>query len=513
MAENAAAYGALGVLAMDFFANLSLAFSVIFQPNNLLFCFIGCLIGTLVGVLPGLGPPAAIALLLPSTLHMSPVAAIIMLGGIYYGAMYGGSTTSILVNIPGEAASVVTCLDGYQMARQGRAGPALGISAFGSFFAGTIATLLIMMVAPPLARFALKFGPPEYFSLMFLGLTLVTSLGTGSLTKGLMMATVGIFLGTIGTDIISGTERFTYGSYTLMDGLGFIPVIMGLFGIPEVLENLEGSLKREIYKAKISHIFPTLKDWRDSIWAMIRGSFLGFFVGILPGGGPMIASLAAYATEKRISKHPEKFGTGAIEGVAAPEAANNAASQGAFIPLLSLGVPGNATMAVLMGALLIYGIKPGPFLIDKNPDLFWGVIGSMYVGNLTLLILNLPLIGLWVRFLKIPYAILYPLILVFTLVGSYSVNNSIYEVIIMILFGVVGYVMKKFQYEGAPLILALVLSPLMENSLRQSLILSHGSFGIFFTRPISLVLLIAAILSLASQMAPGFRKKLGKIEE
>ena len=497
---------------MDFFSNLGLAFSVILQPDNLMFCFIGCLIGTLVGVLPGLGPPAAIALLLPSTLHMTPVAAIIMLGGIYYGAMYGGSITSILVNIPGEAASVVTCLDGYQMARQGRAGPALGMSAFGSFIAGTIATIFIMMVAPPLARFALRFGPPEYFSLMFLGLTLVTSLGTGSMIKGLMMAVVGIFLGTIGTDIISGTERFTYGSYTLMDGLGFIPVIMGLFGIPEVLENLEGSLKREIYQAKIANIFPTLRDWRDSLGAMIRGSFLGFFIGILPGGGPMIASLAAYATEKRISRHPEKFGTGAVEGVAGPEAANNGASQGAFIPLLSLGVPGNATMAVLMGALLIYGIKPGPFLIDKNPDLFWGVIGSMYVGNIMLLILNVPLIGLWVKFLKIPYPLLFPLILLFCLIGSYSVNNNLYDVVTMILFGVIGYIMRKFKYEGAPLILALVLSPLMENALRQSLILSHGSFSIFFSRPISLVLFVAAILSLFSQMMPGIRKKLSKVE-
>ena len=467
--------------------------------------------GTLVGVLPGLGPPAAIALLIPSTFHMKPVSAIIMLAGVYYGSQYGGSTTSILVNIPGEASSVVTCLDGYPMARQGRAGPALGISAFGSFIAGTIATIFIMLIAPPLAYFALKFGPPEYFCLMLLGLTLVTSLGSGSMIKGLMMASVGIFLGTIGTDIISGLERFTYGSYTLMDGIGFIPVIMGLFGIPEVLINIEESLKQEIYKTKISQIFPTLKDWKDSIFAMLRGSFIGFFVGVLPGGGPMIASLAAYATEKRISKHPERFGKGAIEGVASPEAANNSASQGAFIPLLSLGIPGNATMAVLMGALLIYGIKPGPFLISRHPDLFWGVIGSMYIGNLMLLILNVPLIGLWVRFLKIPYPILFPLILIFCLIGSYSVNNNIYDVIVMILFGVVGYGMRKFEYEAAPLILALVLSPLMENALRQSLIISHGSFSIFFIRPIALILFMAAMLSFASQLIPGFGKKLTKI--
>ncbi len=497
---------------MDFFTNISLAFSVILRPENLLFCFIGVLWGTLVGVLPGLGPPAAIALLLPSTFHMKPVSAIIMLAGIYYGSQYGGSTTSILVNIPGEASSVVTCLDGYQMARQGKAGPALGMSAFGSFIAGTIATVFIMMVAPPLAKFALKFGPPEYFCLMFLGLSLVTSLGSGSMIKGLMMAAVGIFLGTIGTDIISGMERFTYSSYTLMDGINFIPVIMGLFGIPEVLENIESSLKREIYETRISHILPDLQDWKDSIGAMLRGSLLGFLIGVLPGGGPMIASLAAYATEKRISRHPERFGKGEIRGVASPEAANNGASQGAFIPLLSLGVPGNATMAVLMGALLIYGIKPGPFLITRYPDLFWGVIGSMYIGNLMLLILNLPLIGLWVKFLKIPYAILFPLILLFCLIGSYSVNNNMYDVITMILFGIVGYGMKKYKYEGAPLILALVLSPLMENALRQSLILSHGSFSIFFRRPISLVLFVAALLSVASQLLPGFRGKLSKIE-
>lgn len=497
---------------MDFFTNISLAFSVVFQPMNLLLCFVGCVIGVMIGVLPGLGPPAAIALLLPSTFHATPVGAIIMLAGIYYGAMYGGSITSILVNIPGEAASVVTCIDGYQMARQGRAGPALGMSSFGSFIAGTIATVLIMMVAPPLATFALKFGPPEYFCLMLLGLTLVTSLRSGSLIKGLMMAAVGIILGTIGTDVISGEERFTYGSYTLQDGLNFIPVIMGLFGIPEVLEVLEGPLLREIYQTRISNLLPTLKDWKASIGGIIRGSFLGFFVGILPGGGPMIAALAAYATEKRISKHPEKFGTGIIEGVAAPEAANNSASQGAFIPLLSLGVPGNATMAVLMGALLLHGIKPGPLLITQDPNLFLGVIGSMYIGNLILLILNLPLIGIWVRFLKIPYPILFPLILLFTLIGSYSVNNNVWDVFTMLLFGIIGYLMKKFKYEAAPLILALVLSPLMENAMRQSLIISHGSFTIFFDRPIALFLLALAMLSMGSQLLPSFRKKIPKSE-
>jgi putative tricarboxylic transport membrane protein len=496
---------------MDLLANLNLAFSVILQPANLLLCFIGVLVGTLVGVLPGIGPPAAIALLLPSTVHLSPVAGIIMLAGIYYGTMYGGSTTSILVNIPGEAASVVTCLDGYQMARQGRAGPALGISAFGSFVAGTLATIMIMVLAPPLAKFALKFGPPEYFALMLLGLTLVTSLGSGSMIKALMTACAGIFLGTIGTDIVTGEERFTYGSYTLMDGIGLIPVIMGLFGVPEVLLNIEQSLKREVYQTRIANLLPTLRDWKQSIAAMLRGSFLGFFIGVLPGGGPLIASLVAYSTEKRISRHPEKFGTGLIEGVAAPEAANNAASQGAFIPLLSLGVPGNATMAILMGALLIYGVKPGPFLIHRNPDLFWGIIGSMYVGNLMLLVLNLPLIGLWVKFLKIPYSVLFPLIFLFTVLGSYSVNNNIYDVLIMLIFGIAGYFMKKYDYEGAPLILAFVLSPLMEHALRQSLIISHGSFMIFFSRPISLTMLMIATLSLAAQFIPGMREGWKKI--
>ena len=507
MVEDSTSQGGSGVLSMDLFSNLQLAFSVIFQPENLLFCFVGCVIGTLIGVLPGLGPVATISLLLPSTFHITPVSAIIMLAGIYYGAMYGGSITSILVNIPGEAASVITCLDGYQMARQGRAGPALGISAFGSFIAGTLATLMIMLVAPPLANFALKFGPPEYFSLMFLGLTILTFLASGSMVKALMMACVGIFLGTIGTDNISGIERFTYHSYTLMDGIGLIPVIMGLFGISEVLLNIDQAARQEIYKTRIANLFPSLRDWKDSILPIIRGTFVGFFLGILPGGGAVIASFAAYAVEKKVSKHPEKFGTGAIEGVASPESANNSASQGAFIPLLTLGIPANVVMAILLGALLIHNIKPGPLLIKDHPDLFWGILGSMYIGNIMLLILNVPLIGMWVKILKIPYPILFPLILLFCLIGVYSVNNNIFEVIIMILFGIIGYLMKKFAYEGAPLILAFVLSPLMENALRQSLIMSHGSFSIFFTRSISLFLIVSALFLLVMPLLPGFRKR------
>jgi putative tricarboxylic transport membrane protein len=492
---------------MDLLSNLSLSFSVIFQPNNLFYCFIGVVIGTLIGVLPGLGPTATISLLLPSTYHISPVSAIIMLSGIYYGAMYGGSITSILVNIPGEAASVVTCLDGYAMARKGRAGPALGISAFGSFIAGTLATILIILLAPPLARFALKFGPPEYFSLMFLGLTVVTYLASGSMLKAMMMACTGIFLGTIGTDVISGMERFTYHNYTLMDGLGLIPVIMGLFGISEVLLNLGSPSKQEIYSTRISNLLPSLQDWKDSIRPIFRGSILGFFLGILPGGGAVISSFGAYALEKKISKHPEKFGTGVIEGVAAPEAANNSASQGAFIPLLTLGIPANVVMAILLGALLIYNITPGPLLIKSHPDLFWGVVGAMYVGNVMLLILNVPLIGIWVKILKVPYPILLPLILLFCLIGVYSVNNSIQEMIIMILFGVIGYLMKKFHYEAAPLILAFVLSPMLENALRQSLLMSQGSFSIFFYRPISLVLFVGAILLLIFPFVPGLKRR------
>ena len=495
-------------MTVEFFSNLHMAFSVAAQPGNLFFCFVGVLIGTLIGVLPGIGPVATISLLLPSTFQINPVSALIMLAGIFYGAMYGGSTTSILVNIPGEAASVVTCLDGYQMARKGRAGPALGISAFGSFIAGSLATIFIMLIAPPLANIALRFGPPEYFTLMFLGLTVLTYLASGSMIRALMMACVGIFLGTIGTDTISGLERFTYRSYTLMDGLGLVPVIMGLFGISEVLLNIdEQSAQRNIYQTKLSNLLPNREDWRLAIFPILRGGIVGFFLGILPGGGAVIASFGAYAMEKRISKNPEKFGHGAIEGVASPESANNAASQGAFIPLLTLGIPANVVMAILLGALLIHGIKPGPLLMKQHPDLFWGVIGSMYLGNAMLLILNLPLIGIWVKILKIPYPILFPLIILFCLIGCYSLNNSVYEILIMVLFGIVGFLMKKFDYEGAPLILAFVLSPLMENALRQSLIMSHGSFAIFFARPIALVFFIVAIFILVSPLIPGFKKR------
>jgi putative tricarboxylic transport membrane protein len=431
---------------MDILAHIALGAQTLFTPTNILFCFLGVLMGTLVGVLPGLGPTAAIALLLPNTFHVTPVTAIIMLAGIYYGAMYGGSTTSILVNIPGEAASVITCLDGYQMALKGRAGPALGIAAFGSFIAGTISVLGLMLVAPPLAKFALAFGPPEYFSLMLMGIVVLIYLASGSILKALMMAVFGLLLGTIGMDAISGTQRLTFGVLELADGIGLIPAIMGLFGVAEVISNVEEEMKREIITAKVKNLLPNLQDWKDSFWPIIRGSFLGFFIGILPGPAPVISAFTSYAIEKKISKHPEKFGTGVIEGVAGPESANNSATGGAFIPLFTLGIPANSVIAILLGAFMIHGIQPGPMLISKYPDLFWGTIMSMYLGNIMLLILNLPLIGLWVKVLKVPYPILFPLILLFCLVGVFSLNYSNVEVALMIGFGVFGYLARKFQF-------------------------------------------------------------------
>ncbi len=492
---------------MDFFNSALLGFQVALQPLHLFFCFIGVLTGTLVGVLPGLGPVAAMSLLLPTTFHVTPVSAIIMLAGIYYGAMYGGSTTSILVNIPGEAASVVTCLDGYQMARQGRPGPALGISAFGSFIAGTLSIIGLMFIAPPLAEMALKFGPPEYFSLMIMGLTILTFLASGPMWKALLMAAFGLFLGCIGMDNITASYRFTFNILELSDGVGLVPVVMGLFGISEVMLNVEQSMERTVFETKIQNLLPDRKDWADSIWPMIRGTALGFFLGVLPGGGAVISSFVAYAVEKRVSKHPEKFGTGVIEGVAAPESANNAATGGAFIPLLSLGIPANAVMALLLGALIIHGVQPGPMMVKEHPQLFWGTVASMYVGNAMLLVLNLPLIGLWVKILKVPYPILFPLILLFCLIGCYSLNNSVTEVVIMVLFGLIGYAFKKFQYEAAPLVLALVLGPMMENSLRQALLMSGGSPLVFLSRPISAVLMGTAFLLLVFPLIPKFRKK------
>lgn len=493
---------------MDVLNYIFLGIQVALQPINLFYCFIGVFIGTLIGVLPGIGPVGAMSLLLPATFRISPIGAIIMLAGIYYGAQYGGSTTSILVNIPGEASTVITCLDGYQMARKGRAGPALGISAIGSFIAGTLAIVGLMFVASPLAKTALRFGPPEYFSLMCLGLVILTFLTQTSMYKALMMALLGLLLGFVGLDLFTAMPRFTFGRNELMDGVGIVPLVMGLFGISEILLNIEQPLKREIYETRIKGLFPSLKDWAVAKWAILRGTFIGFFLGILPGGGAVLASFVSYGVEKRFSKYPERFGTGVIEGVAAPESANNAAAQASFIPLLSLGIPPNVVMAVLFGGLLIHGIQPGPLLIQKHPDLFWGVVMSMYVGNAMLLALNLPLIGMWVKVLKVPYVILFPLILLFCLIGVYSINNSTFDIFLMILFGVVGYLMQKFGFEPAPLALAYVLSPLLETALRQSLNISGGNFTIFFTRPISLICMIIVLGLISFQIYSYFSKKL-----
>jgi putative tricarboxylic transport membrane protein len=493
--------------------SLLYGFSIALQPENLFFCFVGSVLGTLVGVLPGIGPVGAIAILLPITFKISTTGAIIMLAGLYYGAMYGGSTTSSLVNIPGEAASVVTCMDGYQMARKGRAGAALGMSAFGSFIAGTLGIVGLMFFAVPLSRFALKFGPQEYFSLIVLGLTFVTYLSHGSMMKSVMMCCFGLMLSNVGLDPITSSPRITFGIMELFDGIGIAPVAMGLFGVGEVLVNLERTITTEIVKTKVRNLFPSRLDWIASRWALVRGTLVGFFLGILPGGGPVLASFLSYGLEKRVSKHPEEFGKGAIEGVAAPESANNSAASSSFIPLLTLGIPPNVSLSILFGAFLIHGITPGPFLIKNHPDVFWGVLSSMYVGNAMLLVLNLPLIPMWVQVLKIPDKYLYPLILLFCLIGAYSMNNSIFDVFIMITFGLVGYLFRKFEYEGAPLVLAFVLGPLLDLNLRQALLISEGSFMAFFTRPISAVTLGLAILLLATSAVPAVVKRLQTYKE
>jgi putative tricarboxylic transport membrane protein len=468
------------------FQGLADGFGIAFSLINLTFALIGALLGTIVGILPGLGPAATISLLLPLSFKIgSPVTSIIMMAGIFYGAMYGGSTTSILVNIPGEAASVVTCIDGYQMALKGRAGPALGIAAIGSFIAATIGVIGLTFVAPPLAEFALKFGPPEYFALTLLGLLMATLLGGSSIVKGLIMVVLGLLLGSVGLDPISGAIRFTWGFFMLQEGVDFVTLAMGMFGIGEILINLEKELTTELVTRKITHLWPTLKDWAESKWAIVRGSFIGFFIGILPGGGAVISSLVSYAIERKVSNHPEEFGKGAIQGVAGPEAANNSAASTSFIPLLTLGIPGNAAIAMIFAALLIQGVQPGPFLITEHPDVFWGVVASMYIGNVMLLILNLPLVGMWVQLLRVPYAILAPIIVLFCCIGVYSVRNSVFDIWIMGVFGIIGYFFRKVDLEPGPLILAFVLGPILERSLRQALLISAGSPFIFFSRPIS----------------------------
>src|SRR5688500_9494889 len=491
----------------EIFNNLYLGFSVAVTPIHLLYALIGVMLGTLIGVLPGIGPVATIAMLLPITFNLSPIAALIMLAGIYYGAQYGGSTSAILVNLPGESASVVTCLDGYQMARQGRAGVALATSAIGSFFAGCVATLLIAVAAPPLAEVALKFGPAEYFSLMVLGLVAATVLAHGSLVKAIAMVVFGLLLGPIGTDVNSGVLRFTFGVPELSDGIGFVVVAMGMFGIAEIIGNLELKGTREVFTGKVKNLFPTKEDIRRAIPAVLRGTALGSFLGILPGGGALLSSFGAYTVEKKLSKYPEQFGKGAIEGVAGPEAANNAGAQTSFIPMLTLGIPGNAVMALMIGALMIQGIAPGPQVMNEKPQLFWGLIASMWVGNAMLVILNLPLIGMWIKLLTVPYRYLYPSILTFMAIGVFSLSNNPFDVLIMALFGVLGYVCVKLECEPAPLLLGLVLGPMMEENLRRALLLARGDPMVFLTRPISLTLLIISAVLIGIVMAPSISRK------
>jgi putative tricarboxylic transport membrane protein len=487
--------------------NLGIGFGVALSIQNLLYCLLGALLGTLIGVLPGIGPVATIAMLLPVTFTLNPTSALIMLAGIYYGAQYGGSTTAILVNIPGESSSVVTCLDGYQMARQGRAGPALGIAAIGSFFAGCVSTLVIALFAPPLAEVALKFGPAEYFSLMVLGLVAATVLAHGSLLKAIAMVIFGLLLGLVGTDVNSGVARFSFGVSELSDGIGFVSVAMGVFGFAEIIANLEVKEKREIFTKKISNLLPTLQDFKDSWASILRGTALGAALGILPGGGALLASFAAYTLEKKVSKNSANFGKGAIQGVAAPESANNAGAQTSFIPLLTLGIPSNPVMALMIGAMMIQGIAPGPQVMTERPQLFWGMIASMWVGNLMLIVLNLPLIGMWIKLLTVPYRLLYPSILVFCCIGVYSISNSPFDVMQTAVFGVVGFVFTKLECEPAPLILGFILGPLMEENLRRAMLLSRGDPLVFFQRPISVSMLIVAGFLLAVVLAPAVRKK------
>src|SRR6266446_4366402 len=483
---------------MEIFHNLVMGFGVAVSPINLLYALIGCLLGTLIGVLPGIGPVATIAMLLPVTFNLSPVAALIMLAGIYYGAQYGGSTTAILVNIPGESSSVVTCLDGYQMARQGRAGPALAIAALGSFFAGCVATLIIAVAAPPLAEVALKFGPSEYFSLMVFGLVAATVLAHGSLIKAIAMVVFGLLLGIVGTDVNSGVLRFTFNIPELSDGIGFVIVAMGMFGTAEIVANLELKDKREIFTKDVKNLWPTKDDFKRAWAPVMRGTALGSFLGILPGGGALLASFGAYTLEKKMSRHPEQFGKGAIEGVAGPESANNAGAQTSFIPMLTLGIPSNAVMALMIGALMIQGIAPGPQVMNEKPQLFWGLIASMWVGNLMLVVLKL---------LTVPYRYLYPSILVFMAIGVFSLSNNAFDVLIMAVFGVLGYVCVKLECEPAPMILGFILGPLMEENLRRAMLLSRGDPMTFIYKPISAAFIIAATILLIVVALPAIRKK------
>ncbi|MGE0876203.1 MAG: tripartite tricarboxylate transporter permease [Burkholderiales bacterium] len=492
------------------FGNLLLGFTVAAQPFNLMMCFLGVVLGTLIGVLPGVGPVATIAMLLPITFNLDPIAALIMLAGIYYGAQYGGSTTAILVNLPGESSSVVTCLDGYQMARRGRAGPALATAAIGSFFAGSVATLVIAMFAPPLAEVALKFGPAEYFSLMVLGLISAVVLAHGSVLKAVCMILLGLLLGIIGTDVNSGALRYTFGIAELSDGIGFVTVAMGMFGIAEIVSNLEQKEKREVFTSKVGRLMPSKEDFKRMAPSILRGTVLGSALGILPGGGALLSSFASYTLEKKVSKHSAEFGQGAIEGVAGPESANNAGAQTSFIPLLTLGIPGNVVMALMIGAMMIQGIAPGPQVMTEKPQLFWGMIASMWIGNLMLVVLNLPMIGLWIKLLTVPYRLLFPSILVFMAVGVFSLSNNPWDVLMMSVFGILGWICVKLECEPAPMILGFILGPLMEENLRRAMLLSRGDAMVFIdpiNKPISFGFLVASAILLLIVSLPNIRKK------
>jgi putative tricarboxylic transport membrane protein len=492
---------------VELFDNLVLGFTTAGAPWNLFFCFIGVILGTLIGVLPGIGATATIAMLLPITFQLEPVSSLIMLAGIYYGAQYGGSTTAILINMPGESSSAVTAIDGYQMARKGRAGAALAIAAIGSFFAGTVSTILVAVFAPPLTAVALKFGSAEYFSLMIVGLVSSIALAHGSVIKALGMVVLGLLLGLVGTDIYTGTPRFNLGILELSDGLNFVAVAVGVFGIAEILRNLENEHDRDVMIKKVTNLWPTKQDWKEMTAPILRGTAIGSALGILPGGGAILASFASYTVEKRMSKTPQEFGKGAVAGVAGPESANNAGAQTSFIPMLTLGIPANPVMALMIGAMIIQGIVPGPNVATEQPALFWGIIASMWIGNLMLILLNLPLIGLWVKLLTIPYYMLFPAIIAFCSIGVYSVNSNVFDLYAVAFFGLIGYVLAKLRCEPAPLLLGFVLGPLLEEHLRRAMIMSRGDATTFVTRPISLTLLLLAVAVLVVVLLPSIRKK------
>jgi TctA family transporter len=492
---------------MELLEHIGYGFSVALTFQNLAYCLLGAVLGTAIGVLPGLGPTATIALLLPITFGLPATSAIIMLAGIYYGAQYGGSTTSILVNLPGEASSVVTCLDGHQMAKQGRAGPALAVAALGSLFAGVIGTAVLALIGPPLARLGLAIGPADYFSLLVFGLMAAVVLARGSLVKAIGMIMVGLLLGCIGTDINTGASRYTFGTYELSDGIDFIVVAMGVFGLAEIMRNLEGTSDRSLIEKPIGRLWPSREDIRRSIGPVLRGTAIGSLLGALPGAGAVISSFSAYALEKKISRTPEHFGTGMIEGVAAPESANNACAQTSFVPMLTLGIPGSAVTALVLGALMIQGITPGPQVMTRNPDIFWGLIASMWVGNVFLVILNLPLIGIWVRLLRVPYAVMFPAIIIFSVIGVFSLSNSAFDVFLLAGFGVAGYAFSKLECEPAPMLLGFILGPMMEENFRRALLLSRGDYSVFVTSPGSLFLLVISALILVLSLLPALRRK------